>query len=228
MKIDSKWVDTFLKQHEEDMDRKFGSFGRDTYAFHICPVLKMLMIRTFFYEILFDVGVDNHLKMNEIRDVLDRVLFTNQNIIRAFKKHSGSNAPVFPNYFDDISNEIKSKCMEESELYLKSREVRIFSDWDIRPYYIKILNELNDMKDLPEENIFSRMIEHSEYGVYLGFLLKIKIDEIEEEVLIPTETERLKLEQIQKKFRLGIETRAKEIAKHFNTELPEDSFKYDV
>lgn len=224
IKIDAKWVDTFLKQHEEDMDRKFGSFGRDTYAFHICPVLKMLMIRTFFYEILFDVGIDNHLKMNEIRDVLDRVLFTNQNIIRAFKKYSGSNAPVFPDYFDSIPIDVRSKFMEESESYIKSREIRIYSDWDIRPYYIKILNELKSMEDLPEEDIFSRMIEHSEYGVYLGFLLKIKTDKIEEDILSPTETERRKLKQVQKKFRLGIETRAKEIAKHFNTKLPEDSF----
>lgn len=224
MKIDSKWVDTFLKQHEEDMDRKFGSFGRDTYAFHICPVLKMLMLRTFFYEILFDIGAENHLKMNEIRGVLDRVLFANQNIIRAFKKHYGSNAPVFPDYFEKIPVEVRSKCMEESEFYIKSREIRIFSEWDIRPYYVKILNILGRMNDLPEEEIFSRMIEHAEYGVYLGFLLSLETDTIEEDILYPNDNERKKLEQVQKKFRLGIETRAREIAKRFNATLPMDSF----
>jgi len=224
MKIDSKWVDTFLKQHEEDIDRKYGSFGRDTYAFHICPVLKMLMLRTFFYEILFDIGSENHLQMNEIRSILDRVLFTNQNIIRAFKKHSGSNAPVFPNYFEKIPIEVRSKCMEESELYIKSREIRIFSECDIRPYYVKILNILGRMNDLPEEEIFSRMVEHAEYGVYLGFLLSLETDTIEEDILYPNDNERKKLEQVQRNFRLGIEKRAVEIAKHFNAKLPEDSF----
>lgn len=228
-RFNEEWLEMFIKKHESDLDIKNHKYGDDIgSASHICPVLRMLMLRTFICEFIYNIDKNDHKKMNKIREVLDGVLYTNQNIIRAIKKNENNEKPVFPYYFESLDIKEKDNCMIESEVYIQHMKKEIsldeeLNEYDIRPYYIKISNIL-ESTNLDRDKIFNRLLEHCEYGVYLGCLMKIETDNIDKKILIPDDSERKKLKYIQKKFRYGMEVRAKKLEKYFGKKLNEDSY----
>lgn len=201
-KYDSNWVEIFLRYQEEDLTDKRLMFGRDHGAKHVCPVLKILWLRTYLYEISNDVDLE------EVREILDGVLFVNQNISQVLCKELNLNA-AFPDYFDQISDDIKIQCYEEAETYQGSK----MTSYDLRPYYLKIKKIIEKFES--NENLI-RMIEHCDYGIYLGTILVKEAEKIGINKFIPDENRMKSLEAIGKKFRLGMSIRKKIIYEYLN------------
>jgi len=215
-RFDDKWVEKFIKNHEKDMVVKKNRFGGNSNkVFHICPVLRILILRSFLYELIYEVCNEDKKKLKNIREILlKNVLINNQNIIRAMKKNNVNDRHIFPDYFESISVEDKEECMKNADEYTNDE---ILNEYDIRPHYVRIINILNSTS-LHRDNFFNRLIEHCEYGIYLGFLMKLETDKIDKKILIPNEEEKSKLGEIQEKFEFGMEVRFKKLREYFKNE----------
>lgn len=183
-RFDDKWAEDFIEKEKNDL------FNRE----HICPVLRMLILRCFLCELMYDVDLSDAKKI-----LLDDIIYVNQNIIRIMKQSWKS---IFPEYFESISADDSEKCMSEE---IQDWE---FNEYDIRPYYSKLLKILNE-SDIPEGIMRDRMIENTEYGLYIGCLMNLEVSKFEN--LKPNENEKAKLNQIRDKFKFGMDVRFKKL-----------------
>jgi len=214
-KFDDEWLEHFLKTHERDLIKKKKNYGSDTTALHICPVLRILILRIYICRFIYDIKKEDIKKLDIASNILlDDILFVNQNIIRAIKKNRNSDKSIFPDYFEEISIEEKDECMNKTEEYILSKKPLEFNEYDIRPYYKEILNLLK-LIDI-DDKIFNRILEHCEYGIYLGFLMKIETDKINNNILKPNPSERSNLESIRDKFKYGMKIRENKLYEYFN------------
>lgn len=230
-KINQVWAKDFVKNHNRD------KYNRK----HVCPILRMNMLRTFYYEIITEPNPT----FKDIRFLLDKALVVNQHIIKQFKKHMYKIHPdyfkkdkqVFPEYYDMFNPNYISEVMKKVEKEIKEiKGYNLFSVDNYQSYYNMICfpknnEELFNLKDTyaeilalmktikPEKEIlvFDYIIDNMEYGYFIGELVSKGINDIRNRFgLKVSEGSKRETARRRKKFRLGMEIRAVELAKNLN------------
>lgn len=188
-RFDDKWVEKFLRKEEENILNKE----------HICPILKMLILRCFLCELKYDIDLT---KAKNI--LLNDIIYVNQNIVRIMKQKYNI---VFPDYFENLTPEDQEKCVDE-----KVQDWEL-NEYDIRPYYSK-LREVIKKSDIPNGRLKDRILENCDYGLYIGCLMNLEVRKYDN--LVPNKEEKEILNYIRDKFKYGMEIRFKKLKEKFN------------
>lgn len=241
-KIDDEWVESFIRHQQQDRYNKE----------HVCPILRMNMLKTFYYELKTN---NINSEFDQLRYMFDHVLVINRHIIHVFKKFMPKLYPnkfqdkVFPEFFrifdDNFLSELTDKVNEEIDLiepncknifdylYPVKNEKKFYKNicfpknddhlFKLKDIYIKIISTL---KGIDTDDYLKDSIE---YGYFIGSLIEHGMNEVKSKFKIEVkEATKKEINQYRKRFRLGMEIRAYKLSKKMGNDGIIKSFvEYD-